>query len=97
MVRILNLSDKKFIESQRALGVICQAIREELGVHIHLIYKWTALIKIVGKWTTKAVNYMAVLALDFQQRVEPNFLNTLKNLQLEMPFDWKITKINTTF
>ena len=44
MVRILNLSDKKFIESQRALGVSCQAISEALGVQLRLVYKWTALI-----------------------------------------------------
>ena len=44
MVRILTLSDKKFIESQRALGVSCQAISEELGVQRRLVYKWTALI-----------------------------------------------------
>ena len=40
---------------------------------------------------------LPIKGLDFQELVEPHFLNTLKNLQLEMPFDWKITKINTTF
>ena len=35
--------------------------------------------------------------IDFQNLVEPNFLNTLKTLQLEVPFDWKTMKINTTF
>ena len=35
--------------------------------------------------------------IDFQNLVEPNFLDTLKTLQLEVPFDWKTMKINTTF
>lgn len=45
MVRILSLSEKKFIESQRALGVSCQDISQELGIKVRLVYKWTALIK----------------------------------------------------
>ncbi len=45
MVRILSLSEKKFIKSQRELGVSCQAISQELGVKVRLVYKWTALIK----------------------------------------------------
>lgn len=45
MVRILSLSEKKFIESQRKLGISCQEISQKLGVKVRLIYKWTALIK----------------------------------------------------
>ena len=41
MVRILQLPEKKFIESQRKLGVSCQTISEKLGVQICLVYKWT--------------------------------------------------------
>ena len=29
--------------------------------------------------------------------IEPDFFKTLTNLQLECPFDWKATKIVTTF
>ena len=44
MVRILKLSEKKFIESQRQLGINGQEISRELGVKIRLVYKWTGLI-----------------------------------------------------
>ena len=44
MVRILTMSEKKFIENQRDLGIGCQEISKELRVKIRLVYKWTGLI-----------------------------------------------------
>ena len=35
--------------------------------------------------------------LEFQNLVEPEFYNTLKSLQFELPFNWANAKINTTF
>lgn len=35
--------------------------------------------------------------LEFQNLVEPEFYNTLKSLQFELPFNWVNSKINMTF
>jgi hypothetical protein len=40
---------------------------------------------------------LPIKGIDFQDLVEPNFLNTLHSLQLEFPFDWNSFKIVTTF
>jgi hypothetical protein len=40
---------------------------------------------------------LPIKGIDFQDLVEPNFINTLITLQFELPFDWEDYKINTTF
>ena len=43
------------------------------------------------------ITQLPIKGLGFHELVEPDFLNTLKNRQLELPFEWQNTKIGTTF
>jgi hypothetical protein len=43
------------------------------------------------------VDQLPIKGIDFNDLVEPDFLKTLKELQLELPFNWRATKIVTTF
>jgi hypothetical protein len=45
----------------------------------------------------KLVAQLPIKGIEFNDLVEPNILKSLKELRLELPFNWQDTKIITTF
>ena len=78
---IYHLKDFKLTKSNREVKIVFDAKTDNL-----IFYAVNELI-----------TQLPVKGLDFKDLVEPNFFLTLKNLQLEIPFDWKTAKIITTF